>query len=421
MKKSMSLAAAALIMVLLSASSCAMTADLFLVQKASREEKAQVLADRGVELYNVRLVQNEDFGAVSLVRAHFTNALILDPLNETARKYLARTNAWKAERLAFYVAKAKGYRVKKNRNERDDYEYCGAVERAVAIEGSNKDALAMRKETEPLRAKLLEKRVTPLKETEKRLVAEKRRTEGGKLATQAAKLATEILYLDSKNGDALRVRKEIADKARAWVSDDLAKAKTATEKKDYAGAETVIRNAERALADAGQTTTPELRDAKYRLYYRWAQDLFAAKKYDEADAKASSALAVSRTADAAALKSKAQEEASRRDFDAEIDAVLADIDALIRKGDLAGAIRTIDIARDNMKVQANKDRVAAKRSDVMERVKAVYGKAVEDYNAELYKEARDGFTVVLRVAPDYEQAKAYYDKADAKIKALGGE
>ncbi len=406
---------------LLFLASCSSTADVFLIANTSREARAQVLADRGVELYNERLVQKDDLQSIGYVRSFFDNALMLDPLNPTAKKYAARTDAFKSERLSSIVAKAKGYQDKKNRSDKDDYEYCAMVEQALSIDGSNREAAAMRKETTVIKKKQLDKRLPVLKTLETKLLGSKLRAEAGKLASQAAKLIAEILYIDPPNTEARRVRGKIAELAKSWVAEDLKKVKAALDKYDYAGAEATVKAAERALVDGDMEITPELRDAKYRVYYRWAQALFNAKKYAEADQKAAQAMAVNRTAEAADLRSKAQERMAKRDFDAEIEDVVAEIDALVKQGNLAGAMRSIDLAVENLVKQANKDRVAAKRGVVLEKVRAIYEKAVENYNAELYKEARDGFAAVMAVAPEYEQAKAYYGKADAKIKALGGQ
>jgi hypothetical protein len=167
-------------------------------------------------------------------------------------------------------------------------------------------------------------------------------------------------------------------------------------------------------------SNPEIRSLKYDIYYAWANNLFSAKKYQQAGDKVAIALYADRTQAALALKAKINQAASVRDYDAEISDILDSVDSLIASGDLSGAQNDIQTILPKLKKQANKDALSARTAQVQAQVKQLYQDGIDRYNQEDYSGAKAKFAIVVDVNADYEQAQAYLDRTNTKIRALSG-
>jgi hypothetical protein len=102
---------------------------------------------------------------------------------------------------------------------------------------------------------------------------------------------------------------------------DLARQRLA--QKRFGEAETAILRADRTLAGLGGNAGNEVATIKYQVYFKWAQALYTLKKYGSADQKVTLALRANRTTEAVDLKTRIAKAASYRDYDAEIDDMLA--------------------------------------------------------------------------------------------------
>lgn len=108
------------------------------------------------------------------------------------------------------------------------------------------------------------------------------------------------------------------------------------------------------------------------------------------------------------------------DFDADIAEILASVDARLDRNDAAGAMELIETNLPKLKVQSNKDKLAAKKDAVRFQLKAAYQAGISLYNEEDYEGARQKFRAVLAIDSGYEQAQAYLDRTQTKIRALSG-
>ncbi len=101
--------------------------------------------------------------------------------------------------------------------------------------------------------------------------------------------------------------------------------------------------------------------------------------------------------------------------------MLQTVDSAIARGDLPGAWDLINANVLKVKQQANKDKLTAKKAVIEAKMKTLYADSVAAYNDEDYETARDGFRMIVKINPGYEQAQAYLDRANTKIRALAGD
>jgi len=168
------------------------------------------------------------------------------------------------------------------------------------------------------------------------------------------------------------------------------------------------------------TPNPQIQTLKYQIYYGWGTELFTAKKYQSASDKTAMAIAVNRSTEAVALKTKISNAASVRNYDAEISDILESVDALLARGDLTGAQDAIQTNLPKLKIQANKNSLSAKKDAINSQLKKLYQDGIALYNEEDYEGALQKFRIVVKVNSAYEQAQAYVDRSTTKVRALTG-
>jgi hypothetical protein len=110
-----------------------------------------------------------------------------------------------------------------------------------------------------------------------------------------------------------------------------------------------------------------------------------------------------------------------RDYDSEIDDIVATIDAQIDNERYVSAWQAISSYSDKVVQASSQTKLSARKAKVLDAIKQVYADAVVSYNNEDYAEAKAGFRVVAAISPGYEQAQAYLERSNNKIRALGGD
>ena len=401
------------------ASSCASQPDLFILSETTPREKSAILTAKGIDMYDTLLLEKNDVSAVPKIRLFFVNALLADPLNKQAETYLIRIQSFKTERLAAYIKRAKALKDKKSLTDRESYDLCLSVRHALDLDASSPEALKLEKDIADVSKQVIEKRVAALDALEKRLMVEKADAEA--IIPQTTRLINEITQIDSGNSNAAAFRKDIDAFVAERIRKDTDVAKAALSKKNWAGAEAAVLQAERILEGLGRSLTPEIKSLRRQTYLEWAKVLFSQGKYELADVKVSAALVID--SDPVALDLKARIFAARtaRDFDSDLADALEAIDSRIASGDLSGAWVLIGVGLSLSKTSASKDQLTARKSTVQAKLGGVYERAVAAYNEEAYEDARDGLRTVIAIVPNYQQAAAYLEKVNIKLRALEGE
>jgi hypothetical protein len=417
--------------------------DVFIARNMSSKEKSRIIFEKGLDLYNSKLMENNDLQAIPEVRGYFEAAVQADPENLKAQEYLSKTDAFKAHRFESYLKNAKRLKDKKGRTDGESFELVLSTQRAADLDAVNGELIKLRIDTVEIRKMVIQKRVDSLETLEKKLKASKAQSEVAKLIPQATKIISEVQLIDPGNRNAAGVKRSMDDVVLGFAKKDLEDTRNFIAAKKYANAETCLLRAEKTLSNVTKEKNPEVATLKYQLYFKWSQEFFAQKQYISADNRVNIAIAANKTTEALDLKNKISRAAAAKsqagkpaktgpkslkigspveskNYDDEIDGVLESVDATIARDDLRGAMDLIDFNIEMMNVQANIDKLKLKKAIVMDRLKSIYADSVASYNEEDYETARDGFRAVIRIDPGYEQAQAYLEKANNKIRALEG-
>jgi len=401
--------------------SCATSgADAFLAKNVPPEDRADLLFKAGVEQYNTRLIAQNDIPAIPTVRLYFENVLKIDPMHSQAQTYINKVDSFKATSFKRNLARAQKLESKEKRTEAEDFELALAVQRASDINSFDSNLLKVKFASSTARRSAVQKRVDKLSAIETKILAEKKSLALGKLVPQATKVIAEIESIDHGNSSASSSRKNIDDYIMSLAQKDMDTAQSKLDEKKYGEAETAILRAEKTVSNINPDAATKIQTLKYQIYLRWGNALYTLQKYGPADDKASTAISISRTPEAISLKTKINKASTARDYDAEITEIAAGIDAQIDRGELTGASAAINAAAAKVQKQANKDILAAKREAVIEKMKAVYEEGIAAYNEEDYEGAKAKFRTVIKIDSGYEQAQAYLERTNNKLRALSG-
>jgi len=402
-------------------SSCVTSrADQFLINALTPQEKAALLFDQGVKRYNNDIVGRNDFSGYDELHAIFEDVLDLDPSHPKAAQYLDDLENYSKRRFASYITRANTLSKSSKRTEAQDYELVLLVRQAAAIKGSDKDVARLQAGTRDLERAVILKRTSKLETLKKTILGEKDPQKLLNGLRSADRLMDEIVAIDPNNKDVNATQKAFDDYVASFVGKDIESAQKLLAAQNYDAAETAILRAEKSLAIVSPEPNKQVLAIKYDIYYAWASSLLDQKKLGNAGEKADKAIAVRRSSEAVALRTKINKTVITRDYDAEIDDILSTIDALVAKDDVGGAYQAIAMNLARVNLDASKAKLNKRLDKVYARRDQIYKDAIELYNEEDYESASKKFGVVLSITEDYEQARSYLDKAQTKIRALSG-
>jgi hypothetical protein len=410
------------LLVAIISSSCASTqSNLFILSETTPKEKSDILTAKGIDMYDTLLMEKNDLSAIPKTRMFFVNALRAYPLNKQAETYLIRVQSFKAERLGAYIKRATALEGKKTLTDRESYELCLSVKHALEIDSYSPEANKLDRDIFDIRRQVIAKREAGLDSLEKKLMAEKTRAGVEAIVPQTARLINEITQIDSNNRAAEASHRAVDAFVADRIGKDVDAAKAAIAKKDWAGSEAAILRAERILVGFGRALPPNIKSLRRQTYLEWAKALYAHGKYELADVKVSAVLAISPGPVALDLKARIFKARKERSIDSYLPDALEAIDSRIDAGDFSGAWIRINAGLAQAEARESKDQLAARKSAVLEKLSGVYERAVAAYNEEAYEDARDGLRTVIAIVPGYQQAAAYIEKTNTKLRALGGE
>lgn len=409
------------ISILLLASSCVTyRANMFLINNTTVEQKADFLFREGQRRYNTEVLENSDYYAIPEIRRLFSDTLKLNPLHPEAQKYIDNLDSFKEKKFNSFKATAKKLYATEKRTEAQDYELVYATRMANELNKSDKEISKLHGAIKETRTAVIASREVKLADIQQKISAEKNQQAMLKQLREADRLIRDIEKIDPANKNASKARVVVTEKTDSLAQKDIDAAEKFLAEKKFSEAEDAILRAEKSLAAVSRKPGTKIADVKYRVYYAWSLELYNAKKFQSAQDRVLSAIKTNKTTEAASLKAKIDKAVSTRDFDADIADILASVDARLAKNDPAGAMGIIDETAPKLKTQANKDKLLAKRDAVRAQIKTVYQEGIALYNEEDYESARRKFRTVIEADKEYEQAQAYLDRTETKIRALSG-
>lgn len=391
-----------------------------LIKYTTDEEKADIMFAKGKALYVDEIKAKNNLAVVDDARRFLNDALTFNALHPEAQDYLDLIDGYIKTRLTANKNSATKLFAKKPRTDAENYRLILAITEAAALDKNDKDVQKLQASTKDIRASVISSKQTALTALQKKIATEKSETQLAKELREADLLIRDLQKIDPSNGTAASARALISKTGDTLVQKDIDAANKALTAKKYADAETAILRAEKNLAAVSQDPGTTIPSIKYKVYYWWAVEQYNAKNYKVSSEKIAKAIKIWRSQESATLKAKIDKALSTKDYDADIKAIIASVDDSLSKGDPASAMRIIDETTPKLKAQANIDSLTAKQADVRAMIKTIYQDGIARYNDEDYEGARQKFSIVVDVDPEYEQAQAYLDRSDTKIRALTG-
>lgn len=395
-------------------------ADQFLIKEMTNSDKADFLFNEGLDRYKIEILQKSNFAAIPKISEFFQEALEFNPQHPQAQQYLDELNNYKEKKFLSYRDSALKLSQNSKRTAAQDFDMVYAIKLASDLKASDIDIQKLVTSTAATRTTVIKTREDQLAALQAKIDAEKSQTEMLKQMKEANRIIRELDKVDPGNKNANDVRAKLGSSTDALVQKDTESASSLIAAGKFADAEAALIHGERILATVSQTPDSKFTALKYQLYFSWSNSLLAAKKYVTADDRVNSAIKVSRTNEAVSLKAKIAKAAAEKDYDADLPDTLATIDTLLAKKDAAGALDLIGSTLPNLKIQANKDKLEAKKVPAYAQIKTIYQEGIALYNEEDYLGAKQKFQTVLDGDSEYEQAQAYFDRAETKIRALAG-
>lgn len=392
----------------------------FLIKETTAQEKAQFLFTQGKIRFQTEILENNNLDRLPTVRQFFIEALALDPLHPEAKKWIDDIDAFRLKKLNSYKAAAQKLAASGKRTAAQNFELVYDVKLADDLASGDRDVQKLYASTKDIRASVIAGKEKDIAAAIAKIDAEQNQQAAIKQIRDASKILVDLRKIDPTNKAAAEASEKIDAKVDTFAQKDMDAANKALAAKKYADAEAAILRVEKTFTAVSQKPEASVTALKYQIYFSWASSLYDAKKNQSAATRIALAIKTSRTSEAAALKAKIDKAASDHDFDADIADILSAVDDRIASGDPAGAMDLIGDNLAKLKVQDNKDKLSAKKDAVRAQLKTIYQDAIGLYNEEDYEGARQKFRIVLSADAGYEQAQAYLDRTETKIKALAG-
>lgn len=351
-------------------SSCAgLRANLLLLQEATPEEKAELLFKDGLERYQNDILREQDLSAIPAVKTRFQDAIKLFPGHAGAKKYLTDLEAFRSKQFDLNLATANDLYKREKRTPTQDYNLVVAVKKLKQLDSGAPETKVLAKGTGELKTAVVKANTEELNTLQKEIDAETDRSAKLAKLKSARKIADNILFIEPLSPSVSLSRdsidKKIADLTQPQNAAE-AKTPTATAKAPAPAAKTPVKTPVKSSAKPAKAAKPAY------------------------------------------------------DYDGDAVEVLGTIDALIRAGKPSDAMNHIRTYEGRFQQKANLDKLAAKKTEVQKLVAKIYQDGIASYNEEDYESARVQFIKVVQYDAGYEQAQAYLDRSDTKLRALSG-
>jgi hypothetical protein len=419
-----------LVLVLLFLAGCStFTNALFLVNKVENAEKARVLAETGVELFDRELIKRENYRTIDAVQRYFTVALSYDSGNRMAQRYLERIRIFRNNRLEAKTIQFQKLLVKAARTEKENYMLCLLAQQCLYMDPKNPEVKEMKKNSARTRAELVK---TYRKNTKAAL--EDARKEEALLNREspymvALKNLNKTLSIDPGNSYALSKKRSIGKEMEKIFEIGITDTERMIRESRYVEAEKETEDLEQISHSLDYQYDSEVSRQRYWLYYFWAQSLYEQEKLDLAEVKINKALAHDHTTQALSTRTKikaaqnkmreevkAAQEKTKRDAAGEN--LIHEIKGLINRGMLVDANNLIVEGLENENNTARARRMKDLQAAIRERLSLYYDLALAYYRQEDFARAIDLFSIVVGIDVDYKNASDYLAKSQSKQKLL---
>lgn len=407
------------VLVVLLASSCASVGDPFtLAFGIPEKDRAAALASAGADVYRTGVLVDNDMDALKRAHRYLQAALRYDPANQEAARFLALVDDYRANRLEASLTKAQDLAKKQTRNPEEDYQLHVSIRRAATLDPKNEDARRLLKDTEAARAILVKAYLDKSTAAQAALAPETPEPAREKTYIDAFTLVSRATEIEPSHFNAQQAYRELKRDIEEIMRKRIEKLTPLYKDGTFGEARTQIGLLRELDARLGRIFRDRLNDAEYSLYYAWALSNEKKKDWNAAEARALQAQSIKRGSEAAELAKRVAEARLAEERGAGFAAGLKRLDALIAKGDLNNAQRSITSLSKIAAEGAQQRQVDDRRRAMRGALESVYAAGVKAYREERFKDAMSSLRTVVDIDPGYQDAADYLDKAQAKQKLI---
>ena len=392
--------------------------DQFLVTNLDNSEKSDILTNKGIVYYEQQLKNSENYLLVPKSKAFFENALVYNPENAIARKYLDRLNGFIEQQVSKNLELAGKYKSKEGKSEQDIFNLCYFTQKAYEVDPENKDVRELKSEIHDMQEELISTYIERGNENLKGLEAAAGDKERQDMYLKAHNNFGRALLLDPEHGQAAKAQNTVKDGLEAIAVKSIGKTKNDIAADRFDSFEDDIKGMRFLDAKIDNRLKGQIDDLYYRYHFQRAANAFSKKDYRRAEAYINSALAVERTQEALDYRSTIRERRSAADMNREFGELIAEVDSTIEEGNLLEADTALRRLRERTTSASQKNQIDAKLKSIRDRIPALYKKGVELYQKEDYKAAVETLETVVALDASYEQAGPYLEKAKGRLRIL---
>lgn len=390
----------------------------FFIDNLPDREKAQIIAQKGADLYLSEILEKENYRRLPEIREYFEVAHRFDPENKLAKEFLERADQFPENKIKELVTLADKLLEKKNRTEKENFQLIYVINKVNELDSKNEDIKRLKKETREILNTLID---SYLDKANKELDNIKKDDDPDSrigIYLKAVGHCSKALELDPGNSKVLSEKRAIESDMDSILSKLLKTVKNYFSEDDFQNAENLLIICRKVIGKADTKYENDIKKTSYKLFYKWAAVLLENKEYKNAETKINAAISSQKTSQALELKDTITILRRDDDFTNSFNKWLDEIDSLIKKQRLDTAydrIQSIESrTQENIYIQELKKREIA----IKKGLPAVYDKALKFYKKDNFKEAIKLLKMIIHIDENYKQAKDYLDKAEARQKLL---
>ncbi|OHD64410.1 MAG: hypothetical protein A2096_10325 [Spirochaetes bacterium GWF1_41_5] len=408
-------------------SSCFRT--FFLNLRLDHDDKAQILAIKGIKLYEQVIVKEKKFEESLKVRRYFEHSLDFNPGYKTALLYIAHIDNFRSTMINQSLATAKKYKrkiddaaaKKQQPDTSDEEEMLTAVDKTLKLDSGNAEALILHKETAETRIRVCTKLLSRAQEVKKKFETSANTALKDKAAAEARDLYYRILLFDPKNKQAGNEISGIASYIKERIKILETEAAKYINDGKTAKAEEIISSL-KVLTDTDNDRLL-FRRMSYDLYYNAARQKNSARDYQAAlryaEKAAQYALDTRKISD---LQNNIQVSIRQKQLTADYAKTLTRLDAMISAEKWESAQELVNDMLSGVKTPEKKNELLSRKKSIdtglVGLIETLYESGVRAFNDEDFKKSIGLFNRVQRINGSYKDTADYLSRARQKQELL---
>lgn len=392
--------------------------DQFLLSNLDRNEKSDILTSKGIVYYEQQLNNNENYLLVPRSKAFFENALVYNPENSVAKKYLDRLNVFIEQQVKKNLELARKYNAVADKSEQDIFNLCYFTQKAFEVDPSNREVRDLKDDIHDMQEELISTYIDRGNENLSQMASAQNQKAREEIFLKAHNNFGRALLLDPVHSRAAKAMSEVKDGLEEIAAEYISKVKSDLDASRFGSFEDDMKGIRFLNAKIDNRLKDPINQLHYRYYFQQAKTAFARKDYRRAEGHVNHALSVSRTQEALDYRSMIRERRRAVDVSREFSELLSEIDTTIEEGNLLEADTSLRQLKERAAGASQKNQVDSRLKTIRDRIPALYRRGLDLYQKEEYKQAVEVLEMVVALDASYEQAAPYLEKAKGRLRII---